>query len=444
MHATTSNVSPANLPKVVIVGRPNVGKSTLFNRLIGERKAITDPTPGVTRDPVESRWMIGDRQVMLIDTGGYKLEQEELDHLVTLRSLDTLKDADCIVLVLDVTEITPEDESFIERLRPLSERLIVAVNKVDHESRESLVYDFHSYGFRRVVGISSAHGRGMDELIDEVTELLPEAGETAEEEEPSIRLAILGKPNTGKSTLVNLLTGSALSIVSDIPGTTRDRVEGRFSYRNTIYRVVDTAGIRRKGKVTDQVEYYSVNRAVAAIDEADVVLLMVDAVSGLSEQDKKISSLIVKRGRGVVLVLNKWDLMSGLPNEAQAVEDRVRFLFPMLDFAPLVRISALEGEGIEELLAEAYKVWKQLNRRVETGELNRKLAAWTEHYDPPRDRRGQFRTKYMTQVSANPVSFALFVNRTKGFPRGYIQYLKNRLRKELGFGSVPIDIHLKG
>ena len=208
--------------------------------------------------------------------------------------------------------------------------------------------------------------------------------------------------------------------------------------------MLDTAGIRRRVRVTDQVEYYSVNRAIAAIEKADIVFLLIDALSGLSDQDKKIANLIVKRGRGVVMVLNKWDLMSGMANEAQAVEDRVRFLFPMLDFAPLVRISAREGEGIDNLLNTAHKVWKQLNKRVDTGELNRKLAEWTEHYDPPRDRRGQFRTKYITQVKTNPVSFTLFVNRPKGFPQGYLQYLKNRLRKDLGFNSIPLDIHLKG
>ncbi|MDT8358671.1 MAG: ribosome biogenesis GTPase Der, partial [Methanomicrobiaceae archaeon] len=295
MHATTSNVSPAKLPKVVIVGRPNVGKSTLFNRLIGERRAITDPTPGVTRDPVEARWETGSGLVMLIDTGGYKLEQDELDALVTLRSLNSLKDADCIVLVMDVTEITPEDESFIDHLRPLSDRVLIAVNKVDHDSREGMMHNFHSFGFKRVLGISSAHGRGIEELTTTVLSMIPE-GERVEEESPAIRLAILGKPNTGKSTLVNLLCGNELSIVSAIPGTTRDVVEGQFLFRNTLYKVLDTAGIRRKGKVTDNVEYYSVNRAIASIEGADIVFLMIDAVDGLSDQDKKIASLVVKRG----------------------------------------------------------------------------------------------------------------------------------------------------
>ncbi|WP_319560863.1 ribosome biogenesis GTPase Der [Marispirochaeta sp.] len=443
MHDIISKATPDSLPRVVIVGRPNVGKSTLFNRLIGHRVAITDPTPGVTRDPVEARWEMDNGAVMLIDTGGYKLEHQDLDTLVTLRSLRTLDDADCIVLVLDVTEITPEDESFIERLRPFAERVIVAVNKVDHEIREPLVYNYHSFGFSRVVGISSAHGRGISELTDEIIKIIPEWGRV-QEEEPAIRLAILGKPNTGKSTLLNRLCNDDRSIVSDIPGTTRDVVEGSFQYKHTLYKVLDTAGIRRRVKVTDQVEYYSVNRAIAAIERADIIFLLIDALSGLSDQDKKIAGLIVKRGRGVVMVLNKWDLMSGIANEAQAVEDRVRFLFPMLDFAPLVRISAREGEGIDNLLNTAHQVWKQLNRRVDTGELNRKLAEWTDHYDPPRDNRGQFRTKYMTQVTSNPVSFALFVNRPKGFPSGYLQYLKNRLRKDLGFTAIPLDIHLKG
>ena len=233
MHDIISKVTPDNLPRVVIVGRPNVGKSTLFNRLIGHRVAITDPSPGVTRDPVEVRWDRDSGSLMLIDTGGYKLDHKDLDELVTLRSLRTLNDADCIVLVLDVMEITPEDESFIEHLRPYAERVIVAVNKVDHEVREPLVYNYHSLGFSRVIGISSAHGRGIQELIDEISEIIPE-GSVFRGEDPAIRLAILGKPNTGKSTLLNRLCNDERSIVSDIPGTTRDVVEGSFHYRKTL------------------------------------------------------------------------------------------------------------------------------------------------------------------------------------------------------------------
>jgi GTP-binding protein len=258
-----------------------------------------------------------------------------------------------------------------------------------------------------------------------------------------IRIAVLGQPNTGKSTLVNSLTDSETSLVSEIPGTTRDVVEGSFEYRGVTYEALDTAGIRRKQSVTENVEYYSVNRAIGSIAEADVVLLLVDAEKGLSEQDKKIARLIVERGRGLVLVLNKWDLMGGISNAFNAVSDRIRFVFPILGFAPIVPVSATERSGFTKLLDTTYRVYAQLQKRIGTGELNRALSSWVEMTPPPYVRGKRVKLHYITQVSAHPVVFVLFVSRSRGFPNSYQGYVVNRIREEFGFTDVPVRLELR-
>lgn len=433
-----------SLPLISIIGRPNVGKSTLFNRLIGERRAITDPTPGVTRDPIPARYLLGNHPVTLVDSGGVKLEKEGLDYAVSEKSLSLVEISDLILFVLECTEITGEDMMLIEELRPYSDKVVLVVNKVDDLSRDDLVWNYFSYGYQRVVGISASHGLGFEELEDTMLGMLNLERLDEEPEEPErIKIAILGKPNTGKSTLTNLLTGRDISIVSEIAGTTRDVMRGTFEYKGTDYTVLDTAGIRRKSKVEEDVEYYSVNRAIKTIDEADVVLLMVDIKEGLAEQDKKIASLIVRRGKGIIIVLNKADLLSKVPNQVEAIKDRVRFLFPILSFAPIVTISALEADGVAKMLDTVWAVWRQLNKRVDTADLNNALKEWTTSYEIPRASDGYFKILYATQVSTTPVRFLLFVNRIKDFPETYLQYIKNQIRKELGFSSVPIEINLR-
>lgn len=433
-----------SLPLISIIGRPNVGKSTLFNRLIGERRAITDPTPGVTRDPIPARWLLGNHPVTLVDSGGVKLDKEGLDYAVSEKSLSLCAQSDLIIFVLDCMEVTAEDKMLIDELRPFTDKVVLAVNKIDDPVRDDLIWNYFSYGYQRVTGISAAHGLGIEELEDTLLGMLDlERAEEAPEEPESIKIAILGKPNTGKSTLTNLLTGRDISIVSDIAGTTRDVMRGTFEYKGTDYTVLDTAGIRRKSKVEEDVEYYSVNRAIKTIDEADVVLLMVDIKEGLAEQDKKIAQLIVRRGKGVVLCLNKVDLLEGLPNEIEAIKDRVRFLFPVLNFAPIVPISAVDATDVGKMLDTVWAVWRQLNKRIDTADLNEALKRWTSEQEPPRGAEGHFKVLYGTQVSVTPVRFLLFVNRIKNFPEVYLSYLKNMMRKELGFTYVPIEISLR-
>lgn len=443
------------MKNIVIIGRPNVGKSTLFNRLVGKRRAITDPTPGVTRDPITEKWILGGHSVNLTDSGGVKLDLEGLDEQVSHKSLSLLDGADAIIFMMDCMVVTPEDHMLIKKLRPYVDKVVLAVNKIDDPSREDLIWNYFQYGYQRIVGISSSHGLGIEGLEETIIGMLSLDDETDSEfdsenyqentkqHKSTLKLAVLGKPNTGKSTLVNLLTGEDLSIVSPIAGTTRDVVKGSFSYKHTDFEILDTAGIRRKSKVEEDVEYYSVNRAIKTIDEADVVLLVIDAVEGLADQDKKIANLIVRRGKGVVIVLNKIDMLKGISNEQTALEDRIRFLFPILNFSPIQFISAKNALNIDKMLDTVLKINSQLDKRIDTAILNNALSAWSEQYQPPRGAEGHYKVYYGTQISVRPVRFLFFVNRKKEFPQMYIQYLKNCIRKDLGFTQIPVEIDLR-
>ncbi|MFW6251179.1 MAG: ribosome biogenesis GTPase Der [Alkalispirochaetaceae bacterium] len=439
---------------VVIAGRPNVGKSTLFNRILRRRHAITDPTPGVTRDAIRTIAEVGNREVWLVDTGGVTNEAGPFDQIVTRNALEEMEKGDVIVLLLDVTGLTPEDEEIIEAVRRIGGPTVCAVNKVDSEKREQDLWNFYSLGFEKTIGISAAHGLGIEDLEDAILDyldLLDQAGadlseitkeELRAEESGEIKIAVLGQPNTGKSSLMNRFLNRDRALVSEIPGTTRDVVEERFEYKGRPFRILDTAGMRRRAKVRENVEYYSVQRAVHAIDEADVVCLVVDARKGLVEQDKKIASLVVDRGRGLILALNKWDLLDDVGNQEAALVDRIRFLFPVLSFAPITPTSAVTGFGISRLLGVIQEVYGQLHRRVETSQLNTALRAWVAETPPPSGRK-RWKVRYMTQVSTHPVRFVAFVNRASDFPRFYYQFLLNRIRRELGFSRVPIALELR-
>jgi GTP-binding protein len=294
------------LPKIAIIGRPNVGKSTLFNCLLGKHRAITDPTPGVTRDSVETEWKVDGKPFVLIDTGGFTTTDGDYNRLVSSKSLAVARSADLILLIVDITEITQDDLAFIEKLRPFEEKLIFVVNKVDNEKRQQQIWNMYEFGFKRIIDISAVHGRNIDQLKQEILAFFKGiVSEKIPVHHKKIRIAIVGKPNTGKSTMANYLLGEEKSIVSDIPGTTRDVVEGNFMFHDYFFQVLDTAGIRRKNKVKDSVEYYSVNRAIRGIKDADVVFLLIESTSDISEQDKKIAALVETSGRGIIIVLNK-------------------------------------------------------------------------------------------------------------------------------------------
>ena len=442
-------------PLVALIGRPNVGKSTLFNVLIGRRRAITHSQPGVTRDPVEAECVMGGGRVRLVDTGGYTIDGEGLSGVVSRRTLKAARESDLLLLVLDAVESTPLDEEFIRLMRPFSDKVLLVVNKVDTPDRDAAVWNAHAHGFPNVIGVSASHGRSIERLKETAGALLearleaplsarPQSRRAAggAPEDTVVRIAILGKPNTGKSSLANRLLGEERSIVSPVPGTTRDVVEGTFEHKGRTLRILDTAGIRRKSRVTDPIEYYSVNRAIESIARADIVVLMMDASLGIVDQDKKIAQQAVKEGRGVVLVPGKWDLQKDTAKLREAVRDLVRFQFPVLGFAPIVPVSALTGYGVRALLDTALQVWEQLHARVGTGRLNQSLETWLAHYRLP-VRGKNYKIRFMTQVSSNPVRFVAFVNRMSGFPLAYNQYLENCIRRDLGFALVPVAVEFK-
>ena len=439
-----------SLQRVAILGKPNVGKSTLFNALVGKRRAITHSSPRVTRDPVELECAFGSTRLLLVDTGGYTREGDRLDELVVERSLRSAREAALVLLVVDALHITPEDESFMETLRPLTDKLVLVVNKVDTSDRDSLAWNALSFGFSHVIGVSAAHHRNLGALKDMVALLLEDrpaklstrGGHRSAAEGVTIRIAILGKPNTGKSSLANRLLGEEHSIVSAIPGTTRDVVRGRFAYRGKDFLLLDTAGIRRRSRVQDSIEYYSVNRAIESVREADIVFLLIDATEGLSDQDKKIADLAMKEGKAILLVLNKWDLLKKKRDLLEEATGKVRFQFPVLTFAPLVPVSALTGFGVRGLLDSSLRLWVQLQQRVGTGQLNQALQSWMERHSLP-SRGRSYKIHFATQVSANPVRFIMFVNRTAGFPASYRQYIENRIHSDMGFADVPVSLELR-
>ena len=443
------------LPLVALAGRPNVGKSTLFNRLLHKRRSITDPTPGVTRDPVIMNTVILGKPLRLADTGGFKLDRNrdtpegELERIVVERALEILREADLVILLFEAGELTLEDEEFINVLRPYREKLIAVVNKTEGGRREAESWNLLSYGFDKILMISAEHGDNIANLEEAIAgrircneaDTAPE--EPAEPAQAPVRIALLGKPNTGKSTLSNRLTSSSASIVSDIPGTTRDVVEGSFVWKNRNFMVLDTAGIRRKSRVNENIEYYSVNRAIKSIDEADIVFLVIDAQEGFADQDKKIAALAHDKGRGLILVLNKWDTMPDVKNAFEAVRDRIHFFFGQMEYAPIIALSALDGKGIDELLNTSLRMYNQLNRQIETATLNQALEKWLTEYPPPSGPQTRFKIRYAVQKGANPVRFVFFASRSGAVTEPYIAYLRNRIRRDLGFSLVPLDIEIR-
>jgi len=435
-----------NLPVVALAGRPNVGKSTLFNRLLHKRKAITSPTPGVTRDPVEADCFIDGKPLRLIDTGGFKLaENEGIDKLVVEKTLAVIKKADLIVLILEAGEITSEDEEFIGLLRPYRKKLITAINKTEGGRRQADSWNILSYGFENVFMISAEHGDNIGELEQEIIKRLDFSiiEDVHEGQSSNIRIALLGKPNTGKSTLSNRLTATNASIVSEIPGTTRDTIEGSFNWKSRSFIILDTAGIRRKTRVNEDIEYYSVNRAIKTINEADIVVLMIDAVEGFSEQDKKIAALAHDKGKGIIMALNKWDAMPQQKNTFKTISDRIRFLFGQMEYAPIIPVSAKDGNGVDKLLSTIITMYSQLNIRIGTGQLNQALEKWLLEYPPPSGPQTRFKIKYAVQKSANPVHFILFASRSRAVSDVYVSYLRNKIRKELGFSMIPVLVEIK-
>ena len=438
----------ATVPLVTIVGRPNVGKSTLFNRLLARRRAITAATPGVTRDVVEEDFTLAGMRLRLLDTGGIGDDAGDFGAAVAERAMAATDGAAAILLVVEAGALTPQDERLADNLRAASDRVVVVVNKVDHAGREAGTWDFHRLGYETVIGVSAAHGRNVAALQEELARRVLRRGprDTPAEEAPDaprvIRLVIGGKPNTGKSTLLNRLLGEQRALVSATPGTTRDPLSGRLVHAGAQIELIDTAGMRRRSKVQDAVEYYSVNRGAAALADADVAVLLVDASEGLAEQDKRIAAIAIRRGVAVLIGLSKWDLLTDQPNLLAAMVDRIRFQFPLLHFAPVVPLSGATGFGVDGMLSKAVELHRQLSLTVPTGKLNQAIARWAREYVPT-SRGREIRVRYATQTGTNPVRFVCFLNRARGAGAAYRRFLENRIRRELGFSEVPLTVEFR-
>ena len=428
------------MPVVAIVGRPNVGKSALFNKLAGARLSIVEDTPGVTRDRIYANVEWRAKTFLLIDTGGIEPVREDIILAQMRRQAEMAVDtADCIIFLTDIqTGLTADDREIANMLYRSGKPVVLCVNKVDQlGAPPAEFYEFYNLGLSDPIAVSSVHGSGTGDLLDAVYEHLSfeEAGDA--EEEP-IKVALLGKPNVGKSSLTNRLLGEERCIVSDIPGTTRDAVDALYSSELGNFLLIDTAGIRKKKKVEDAVEKYSVIRSLMAVERADVCVIMLDAAEGVTEQDTKIAGYANDRGKALVIAVNKWDAIEKETNTMERLRGDIRHELAFISFAPIVFISALEGQRLRQLMETVREAAAQNKRRISTGMLNDVLNDAMARVQPPSDKGKRLKIYYMTQASVEPPTFVFFVNNKDLFHFSYQRYLENRIRDTFGFAGAPI------
>jgi GTPase len=431
------------MPLVAIVGRPNVGKSTLFNRLTEERVAIVHDQPGVTRDRIygETEW--GGRTFDVVDTGGYVARSADRFEAAIREQVEiALAEADAIVFVTDVTTgITDLDDEMAAILRRSDKPVFVAANKADNPTRRLAAADFYSLGIGEVYPVSAVTGSGTGDFLDAVVEALPEVQE--EEGEALPHIAFIGRPNVGKSSLTNKLLGEERSIVTEISGTTRDAVDARLEYKGRPIVLVDTAGLRRRARVTENVEFYAALRTERALRECDVAVVLLDASLGLETQDARIIQQAHDLRRGLVIAVNKWDLVDKETNTARDFERGIRERLGTLDYVPVVFVSAITGQRITKVLDVALQVAEERQKRIPTAALNSVVERAVQAHHPPSWSGRQVKIKYATQVRSGPPVFAFFVNHPEGVKESYKRYLENRLREAFGFEGVPITVIFK-
>ncbi len=428
-------------PVIAIVGRPNVGKSTFFNKVAGRKIAITENRPGVTRDRITASCEWRGRPFTLIDTGGIELKSEDIMwKQIALQAQLAVETADVILFFTDAREgLNPSDEDVADYLRKSKKPVILVVNKVDEYSPEKL-FEFYALGLGEPFGVSSEHSQGIGDVLDRAVEYFPK-GEV--EADDSLKIAVVGKPNAGKSSLVNKLLGEERAIVTDIAGTTRDAVDTRFTRGGKNYTIIDTAGIRRKRSVEDNVEYYSVLRAFDAIKRADVVLLVVDSVEGLTEQDVKIIGMVHDEGKPSVIVMNKWDLVEKDTHTMEKFEEKLKQDLKFMDYFKSVYISAKTGQRAEKTLALAEEVYAHASFRVPTGALNDLLIDAVRVSEPPSYQGKRMKLFYSSQVATNPPLFVLQVNDETLLHFSYERYLENVIRGAYDFSGTPIRIQVR-
>jgi len=433
-------------PIIAIVGRPNVGKSTLFNKLIGERRAIVEDTPGVTRDRIygETEW--NGRKLVVIDTGGIEPKTEDII-MAKMRdqaqlAIDT---ADVIVFMCDVQAgLVADDRDIAVMLKKSGKPVVPVVNKCDRIGDPPLgFYEFYELGFEcDPISLSSLHGSGSGDLLDACVAALPEQTEP-EEDDDRIKVAVIGKPNAGKSSIINRILGEDRLIVSNIAGTTRDAIDTTVDNEFGRYTFIDTAGIRRQSKVDDRIEKFSVLRAHMAVERAQVCLLMIDATEGITEQDEKIAGIAHEAGKATIIVVNKWDLVEKDNNTVKSFTDRIREALAYMPYAPILFVSAMTGQRVVKLFEQINYVHNQTNTRISTGMLNDVLNEATTRTQPPSDKGRRLKIYYMTQVSVAPPTFVIFCNSVELFHFSYRRYIENCLRETFGFHGTPIRIVIR-
>ena len=450
----------AKLPSIAIIGRPNVGKSALFNRLVGRKIAIVHDQPGITRDRISAVCDRGSGPFQIWDTGGILgVGEPELTSQVRRAVEEALRESDLLLLVVDARDgLTPIDQDLARLLRRSRKPIVLAINKVDNDKHEPLAADFDSLGFEQTVSISAEHNRGISELLEEIEKLLPSPTQQvvhpSSRHVQSIALAIIGRPNVGKSSLINAIVQSERAIVSELPGTTRDSIDIAYEHNGRQFRFIDTAGIRRRGKLSSSVEVFSVMRAERSIQRADLCVLIIDLISGVTAQDKRIAGLIQEAGKGAIVVLNKWDLVKPRRRASETIrklvtEARERIFF--LDYAPVVIASAQTGESVERLFGMIEKIEHASTKRIGTGVLNRLMRAAFAANPPPMVKGKRLKLFYATQSAGakdrhrqlQAPEFVLFVNDPRLLPRTYVRYLEAQIRQAEPYPGLPILLTLR-
>ncbi|MBR3148911.1 MAG: ribosome biogenesis GTPase Der [Eubacterium sp.] len=428
-------------PVVAIVGRPNVGKSTLFNKLIGSRMSIVDDTPGVTRDRIygDCEWL--NHKFLLVDTGGIEPHSDDII-LTQMRSqaqiaIDT---ADVIVLVCDIRcGVVASDQDVASMLLKSNKPIVLCVNKCDKIGEpDPEFYEFYNLGLGDPIAVSSVHGHGTGDLLDEIIKFFPEQTDEDEDDEEIINVAVIGKPNAGKSSLVNYISGTERAIVSDIAGTTRDATDTYIENEYGKFNFIDTAGLRRKSRVNDDIEKYSIIRARMSVERANVCVIMIDAVEGFTEQDSKVAGIALEQGKACIIAVNKWDAIEKDGNTMKEFRDKLAVDFSFMSYAPVIFISAKTGQRIEKLFETIVFVHSQNSMRISTGRLNEVLAVATARVQPPSDKGRRLKIYYMTQASTRPPTFVFFVNRADLFHFSYQRYLENQIREIFGLTGTPV------
>jgi GTP-binding protein len=431
-------------PVIVIVGRPNVGKSTLFNRLSRSRTALVDDRPGITRDRLYTTITFEGIAAGLVDTGGFEdLGQDPLLKEVRIQVERAVDESDRVIFMVDGREgIMPGDEEMAQVLRKSQKEVFLAVNKIDGPEHDHLALDFYKLGFKHVYPISAAHGYGVTAFISQVVGGLS-ASEVEREDPNQIRVAVLGRPNGGKSSLINRILKKDRLVVSELPGTTRDAVDALFRNGKREYLLIDTAGIRRKAKVRAKIDKFSMIKAIKSLDRCHVALILLDAGAGVSDQDARICGYAFERGRGLILVVNKWDLIKGDAEKRRLLDNAIERQLKFVSFAPRINISALTGERVMKVFDKIDTVYDQFSKRISTGTVNRAIQRVIEKHPPPRVGRGRLKFFYATQSRTRPPTFMVFVNRPDMLHFSYERFLVNQLREEFGLACTPIKLKFR-